>query len=150
MASLHSAAGAGDLAGVRAALDHGSSLEDLDDRGWTALQAASQEGKDNVVKFLISRGANVNKQDEAGQASLHLGVSNKEVIRLLLEGGANPNITNPDGYTPLHYSSFDGHAESAKVLLRFGADKKKKTSTGETALALAKEYNHKALIQVLK
>ncbi|XP_046574514.1 ankyrin-3-like [Haliotis rubra] len=43
-------------------------------------------------------------------------------LNLFLEKGANPNIQNHHGQTPLHYSAQRGHRECVEQLLRYGAD----------------------------
>jgi ankyrin repeat protein len=43
-------------------------------------------------------------------------------VKELLEKGANPNARDEEGFTPLHYASFNGCASVAKLLLDSGAD----------------------------
>jgi ankyrin repeat protein len=56
---------------------------------------------------------------------LHLAVSwggHAELIPVLLEHGANPNLKNSAGQTPLHAACEHGYKENAKLLLDKGAD----------------------------
>ena len=43
-----------------------------------------------------------------------------EVVRLLLEGGADPSIANGDGVTPLMAAAGNGHPEVLRLLLERG------------------------------
>lgn len=62
---------------------------------------------------------------------------NRKLVRLLLEYGANPNATDEDGNTPLHYllswrSKMD--LGVLEALLRHGADPNVANADGETVL----------------
>ena len=48
--------------------------------------------------------------------------SNIEIVKLLLENGADPNIKNNDGYTALAAATFYNNPEIVKILLEYGAD----------------------------
>jgi len=45
-----------------------------------------------------------------------------DIVRLLLEKGADVNVTNTSGATPLHIACFNGKTDIARVLLDHGAD----------------------------
>lgn len=45
-----------------------------------------------------------------------------EVKRLVLDCGADPNVRNNDGWTPLHSAAFRCRVDVARVLLDHGAD----------------------------
>lgn len=55
---------------------------------------------------------------------LLLAVANShlEVVKVLLDRGAHPNLSNNDGWTPLLSAADKGHLEVVKVLLDHGAD----------------------------
>ena len=58
--------------------------------GWTALMFATSNEKLNLVKYLISKGANVNLKAEDGTTALSLAIKNKneEIIKILKTKGA--------------------------------------------------------------
>ena len=87
---LGDAAAAGDAARVRALLAVGVDVDEADERGWTALTAASFDGPAPVVRQLIEAGADLEKADEEEETALELacGEQSYECIRLLLKAGA--------------------------------------------------------------
>ena len=44
------------------------------------------------------------------------------LVKMLLDKGANPNLSHPNGRTALHLASSGGHEEIVQVLLAGGAD----------------------------
>lgn len=74
--------------------------EDFD--GYTPLHWATWNGKLAVVEVLVRSGAPVDKVDKYGHTPLHRACSDSgfsEVVFLLLNFGANPNIPNENGGT---------------------------------------------------
>jgi ankyrin repeat protein len=66
------------------------------------------------------RGADLDAQDVKGYAALHYAVESTSVkmVRQLVECGANVNIQNGDGNTPLHLNVNSNNCEMFKVLSR--------------------------------
>jgi len=52
------------------------------------------------VHILARAGANLNSQDDQGNPALH-GAYDPDVVRALIQDGANVDIRNGDGSTPL-------------------------------------------------
>lgn len=79
-----------------------------------------------------------------------------DVVEYLLKKGAKINFQTANGYTALmfvagnSYSNKTSAVETAKLLLKSGADKKLKNSRGETALDQAKLVKNSDLINLLK
>ncbi|WCR53682.1 MAG: Protein PhlB [Wolbachia endosymbiont of Ctenocephalides orientis wCori] len=57
-----------------------------------------------------------------------------EVVQMLLEKGADPNIQDNEGKTSLHYATEFNCPENMKVLLKFGANPNEKDEIGNTPL----------------
>jgi uncharacterized protein len=72
-----------------------------------------------------------------------------EIVRWLLEHGANPNHRYGEGYSPLLTAAANGQLEILTLLLAHGADPQAKCNDGKSAVALAKERNHSAVAEFL-
>ena len=74
----------------------------------------------------------------SGGSALHLAAINnrKEVVKLLIEKGANLNVkaNNQDGSTPLQWAVIGGNLEIVKMLIDAGAKINDKDTKGFTAL----------------
>lgn len=65
------------------------------------------------------------QEDADGRHPLHEAVRNfdkPEIVKILLDLGADPNAKNIVGFTPLHWAAQYGFIESAKLLLAAGAE----------------------------
>ena len=47
---------------------------------------------------------------------------NLEIVRMLIEAGADINKLTNDGWTPLRFAATSGHPEATKILIDAGAD----------------------------
>jgi ankyrin repeat protein len=106
-------------------------------------------GKDEKLKQLINYGANLNIQDEKGNTLLMLASKFNypdDFIELLLQQGANPNITNNDGDMALIFSRT---AASTQMLLEFNANPNIQNNNGVTALHDAVRNNWPKKISTL-
>lgn len=62
---------------------------------------------------------------------------------MLLEGGAEVEWCDEEGYTPLHMAAGYVHAGCVKLLLDQGADPEAEDAQGRSSLSLAKELLEK-------
>ena len=79
---------------------------------------------------------------------------NTEILKLLLEGGADPNVArDDDGMAPLHFVIAAKRqkymAAVAELLVDYGANPNKADETGRTPLFHAVVYGGKEMVQVL-
>ncbi|MGL4652687.1 ankyrin repeat domain-containing protein [Cetobacterium sp.] len=72
-----------------------------------------------------------------------------EIVKLLLEYGADTNIQTDTGATALGFASQNGHIEIVKLLLEYGADTNIQTDTGATALGFALQNGHIEIVKLL-
>ena len=72
-----------------------------------------------------------------------------EVVKLLLDQGANLSTTNNSGRTPLYSACTKGHLEIVKILLDQGANLSTATNDGWTPLHSACDNRHLEIVRVL-
>nr|XP_024003008.1 E3 ubiquitin-protein ligase HECTD1 isoform X6 [Salvelinus alpinus] len=112
----------------------------MDDVGQTLLNWASAFGTQEMVEFLCERGADVNRGQRS--SSLHYAAcfGRPQVAKTLLRHGANPDLRDEDGKTPLDKARERGHSEVVAILqspgdwmcpVNKGEDKKKKDANKE-------------------
>jgi len=87
-----------------------------------------------------------------GQALLGLCQCSEyeEAEKLLRDEGVDPNSAYEDGTTGLHMAALNDSVEWASLLLRYGADKNRKTGSGATALDYARDAKAQNVIDLLK
>lgn len=106
---LHSAAIAGHEAVVKLLIERGATINDpATFDTYTPLHSAATQGHAGVVKLLAEAGADLNANAGDRPAlteAVQFGYV--DVVRTLLVAGANPNIENDDGHTPLWIALHD-------------------------------------------
>ena len=97
------AAAAGRAAIAELLLDAGADANLVGRDGMTALMMASLSGHHAVVGLLIARGASVDARDAMGRTALWFAAlaSDLELARHLRNAGADPLITDLEGWSPL-------------------------------------------------
>uniref|UniRef100_A0A3Q3A8K9 KN motif and ankyrin repeat domains 3 n=1 Tax=Kryptolebias marmoratus TaxID=37003 RepID=A0A3Q3A8K9_KRYMA len=149
--ALHYSVSHSNFGVVKLLLDTGVCCVDKQNKaGYTAIMLAAlstvkEEDDMVVVKKLFSQG-NVNaKASQAGQTALMLAVSHgrQEMVRALLECGADVNVQDDEGSTALMCASEHGRAEIVKLLLEQpGCDISIVDNDGSNALSIALEAAH--------
>ncbi|KAF0723179.1 hypothetical protein Ae201684P_021992 [Aphanomyces euteiches] len=79
----------------------------------TPLGVASDMNSPLVVDFLLARGADINARMAWGHTPLHIAcrAGHADVVRLLLLGGANQDLVNEAGRTPLEEADVMAHSQ---------------------------------------
>lgn len=87
-----------------------------------------------------------------GDALLHMAARSGSVedVKLLIARGANVNLPNDDGFTPLHWSTFRDSPEVMAVLLDAGADPSLENEWGQTPLEVLKLRAHELAPEVFE
>ncbi|EEQ34496.1 hypothetical protein MaudCBS49596_003976 [Microsporum audouinii] len=155
--AISAAAASGHLKVVEMLLASNMSIDDKSTVGYQSpLHAAcfTNEPSPELVKFLLSQGADVNSLDDRLNTPLHLHVStyqpDEKVVRLLLDAGADLGARNTNGETPLlravsalhcHYQPGNPHDSRGSAfvvllrrLLKAGSDIRAVDHLNQTAL----------------
>ena len=122
--------------------------------GFTALHFASFFGRFEAAALLIERGAEVDAFGRGWMTgtAMHSAVSRlqSDVVRILLEAGANPNVRQSAGWTPLHSSAANGDVTSVELLLASGADPTATNDEGRSVIDLATESDDEATVDRIR
>ncbi|MFC1603384.1 ankyrin repeat domain-containing protein, partial [Planctomycetota bacterium] len=144
--ALHVASNVGNNAMIELLLARGAGLHA--GNKWTPLEGAVWSKHKDAVRFLISKGANINHGPET---ALHRAVSwwSMEPAKRLLELGADINAKDENGNTPLHEAVDTWWPEVAEVLLSQGAKIDLKNNQDQTPLLMASDVGFYKMTRLL-
>ncbi|MCP4372714.1 MAG: hypothetical protein GY797_32085 [Deltaproteobacteria bacterium] len=130
-----------------------SKIHTIED-GETLLHIAADSGYTDIVKYLVSQGADVNSKAESGDTPLHnaVGIGNGkiEIAKYLVSNGAEVNTQNTFFFqTPLHRACYVRNIETVKYLVSQGANVTIKDKSGETPLHIAAKSGHIKTVEYL-
>ncbi|TVL69749.1 ankyrin repeat domain-containing protein, partial [Brachyspira hyodysenteriae] len=126
-------------------IEKGADIEAKDDYGINALVYASSDENEEMVKFLLEKGADANTVCEIENEHIDISPTplmnavyngNTNIINMLLENGADINYTT-DEMTPLIYAAYKGNTNIINTLLENGVDINYTNYYGMTALMYA-------------
>jgi ankyrin len=159
---------------MRLLLDLGADIDRPSGNGTSPLLIAVLNGQVGLATELLARGADPGATDDYQRAALFAAIELRnpnrgtllfpdgrdpfELIKLLLEKGADPNRAanttpvhgwmqldgswvNFDGQTPFIRAALSGDIEVMRLLLAHGADPNRRTKEGTTALMAAAGIN---------
>ena len=110
------------------------------------LISAAKFGHGDMAQLLLRLGAEAdNKSENNIHTPLYYAAhkGHMGVVKVLLDGGANPNVETRNGWTPLHSAVMEGHKDVAKLLLEAGADPTKEAKDGSTPVYVAYLFSKK-------
>jgi len=155
----------GDVSAMKHLLAQGAKIDSLGEN--LGLDAACFHGHWRLCRFLIERGADVNRcLGDTGESPLHATLCTTDrlmrnrVMKVLLANGANANcFTKPNmetgafmrdcrtkGETPLHRAAAFGDDEAIQLLLDAGARIDATDMNGDSPLSWASWYGRSAAI----
>jgi ankyrin repeat protein/tetratricopeptide (TPR) repeat protein len=152
---IHFASQGNHVTVVKAMLSRGQLPETESGAGLTALHMASMQGFSECVKILLddmnARNVSLEMEDPDGYCALnHAAFGNhREVIRLLLEHGANVDHVTLLGHSPLHIAVKLNNMDAVQLLLEASADVNTQAFDGSTALICAAAAWHSESVRVL-
>ncbi|XP_055522506.1 putative ankyrin repeat protein RF_0381 [Wyeomyia smithii] len=118
-------------------------IDAKDEKGWTALHMAAFQGLGEVIKKLLTAGANVNATTLLGKTSLMI------VSEFGCVNSVKINAKASLGQTALHYAALGNTVQTIEELLTAGANVDATSKTGETALAIASGVGNIDAVKVL-
>ncbi len=151
---IHDAAAAGDLAKAEKLLASDPKLLTADDdHGDNPLHVAALNGRVDIAKLLLARGADVNAASHGGfeMTPLFCAIYNghRDIVEMLLAAGADANARLTGGKTTVHFAARGGYTEIAALLIAKGVEVNTKDEYGETPLGGAAGNNNRAVAELL-
>jgi ankyrin repeat protein len=135
---------------VKVLLSKGTDINAVNDDGNTVLHDATKYGQLEVVKCLLANGANISALRKNGETVVHRAKKPEIMEYLLSQKPELANIKDKNGRTPLLTIATMGGVESAKILLKHGADINAKDRRRSSALDLAVKSKQSKIIELLK
>ena len=120
--------------------------------GMTSLCYATSHGNVGWVRGLLAGGANPDaREKQFSETSLHVAAKrgDTEIATVLLHAGANRDLRNHEGATPMLLAAQEGHDEIVRILLEAGADPNVRANAGITALHQAAAFGHTMVVKLL-
>ena len=132
------------------------------------LFVATKVNQLSVIEELLFAGAPVNQKNALGQTALHVCSRNNDgsnrvlelpsnlnnttlnVMRLLIESGAQIDVQDSNGDTPLHYACKYNNRYLVKILLEKGGDVSLKNHKGQTPLDVAAHEDHEIVKTIMQ
>lgn len=142
--SFHERAGQGEITEEQVAAERArqQNIDYKDAHGFTALHWAASYGQLVSVQLLVAAGANVNTMapDLISPLLLAAAGGHNEIVRFLLEHGADSGHMDIVGNTALMYAAAGNHPHTCNELLAKDLDLSATNEDGDTAYSLAVEH----------
>lgn len=96
-----------------------------------------------LIKRMLELGFNINDRNIYGESALYIATKRgvEDIVLYLLENGANPDIANQLGITPLMIATYNDWIYLSSVLIYYGADVSKKCKINNMGLKDISQLN---------
>ena len=140
------------------AIDH--KMVDVNEQfrgGMTPLIIAAKNNRIDLVKYLLYRGADIEKKDDRGRTALLEAAKygNTHIVKILINNDADVNTTDDENNSPLGLASYagigemDNYIEIVKILINSGADVDIIHVSGQTPLMIASSRDNSEIVKIL-
>lgn len=131
----------------------GADTEARDRLGRTAMGIALEEGTDETAAQLASLGADPlaafgPRWERIGNAKAAALACMPLTLDAVLSAGHDPDDTDEDGLTVLHYAAYSGHGPTVAVALSHGADVGARDLMGDTPMHIAATATAEAVMAI--
>jgi len=141
------------------ALDRAQAIAQLKARGYPRPNDADQyvglafTGQEDLVRLFLAAGVPVDAPNSLGDHALLMAIQGSyiDLAAELLKAGANPNLPDQNGYTPLiQIASFCDESALVAALIQAGGNVKARANNGKTPLSVARETGCTEIARLLK
>ncbi len=141
----------GNLEQIQAIYEQNNALIDKhNNKGYLPITLACYHGNVEVVEFLADKVKNIDGNSNYGTPLMaSVFKKDKNIVKILLDNNANPNIPDNNGTTAMHYATMFQNYEIVQLLIDANADFSMKDNTGKSAIDFAIAYNDKKLKDLL-
>lgn len=119
--------------------------------GETPIMIACSCGSNDMVKLLLTYGADIHQKSKKGYSLIHFVCyyDHVDIIRILLVRGVNVNEKSNDGNTPLKIACCYDNYDIAKLLLESGANANSENKYNDTCMHVTCNMNYHDLTKLL-
>ncbi|CAC5416768.1 DAPK [Mytilus coruscus] len=153
MAALFGASEEGNLQGIKDLVKMAQNIDLLatNKHGETALHMAASGGHTEIIKYLQSKGADVNVVDKNVDGLIYWAArqGQLEVIKYLKEENVSLDTQNKSGESALHVAARYGHSAVIAYLVSEGAELNQQDTLGDTALHSAAWHGFNQIVASL-
>jgi ankyrin repeat protein len=118
----------------------------VNNHGQTALHYAAMNGDIRKIQLLLKAGADINRLDNKHRSPLYVALNfpriihSLDILRLLIANGANVNIPDDRGFTPLHRACLLGDLTIITIILQSKAMVNVRDKKDKYAIEYAKDF----------
>ncbi|MCH8684069.1 ankyrin repeat domain-containing protein [Pedomonas mirosovicensis] len=128
-------------------------LADIGGPSYQFIKAVKEKDLAKVNTLLNEPGAAIidYRDNDTGEGALHMVVKRRDLpwLNYLLSKGANPNLEDGNGNTPLILAASQGFADGVRSLVAFKADVNGRNRAGETPLIKAVQALNVQVVRIL-
>jgi len=130
---------------IKLLIEKGAYIDIVDNEERSILYICIKYGYIDIIKYLLEINKNtisiniLDIKDRLQKTPLHYAIQKKnyEITKLLLDNGANPNLSEYNGYNALHLAVFTRDLSICKLVINYVGNINSRCNTGETALHIA-------------